>query len=72
MSKIIEGRSAPVPDPGPRGDDIQPADAATEACVEISPAAFLRSMALIFWSAFRHPFKTTEIDLATGRVIRHY
>ena len=33
---------------------------------------FLRTMAVLLWSALRHPFKTTEIDLSTGKVVRHY
>ncbi|HMC65526.1 MAG TPA: hypothetical protein VKI65_11365 [Gemmataceae bacterium] len=37
--------------------------------IYISPLAFLRSMLAIAWSAFRHPFSTTVIDLATGEVI---
>src|SRR5437660_2628523 len=38
----------------------------------ISPLAFLRSMGAILWTSFRHPFKTTEVDLSTGQVVRHY
>ena len=34
-----------------------------------SPLVFLRVMAAIAWSAFRHPFTTTVIDLATGKVL---
>jgi virulence-associated protein VagC len=37
--------------------------------VYISPGAYLRSMLAIAWSCFRHPFSTTEIDLATGKAI---
>jgi hypothetical protein len=37
--------------------------------VFISPLALLRSMLAILWSALRHPFSTTTIDLATGKVI---
>ena len=36
-----------------------------------SPWAYLRTMFLIGWSAFRHPFSYTEIDLVTGEM-RHY
>ena len=36
----------------------------------ISPWAFLRAMIAIAWSAFRHPFTTTVVDLSTGRVVR--
>ena len=38
----------------------------------VRPSAFLRSMAAIAWSAFRHPLLTTEIDLTTGAIVRHY
>jgi hypothetical protein len=37
--------------------------------ITISPWAFLRSMIAIAWSAFRHPWRTTEIDLTTGRMV---
>ncbi|HBI42764.1 MAG TPA: hypothetical protein DDY78_07890 [Planctomycetales bacterium] len=40
--------------------------------VAVRPSAFLRSMAAIAWSAFRHPRLTTEIDLTTGEIVRHY
>ena len=30
---------------------------------------FLRNMAVIAWESLRYPFKTSVIDLATGRVI---
>ena len=42
-----------------------------ELPVYIRPGAFLRSMLAIAWSAFRHPWKTTEIDLTTGQVVAH-
>lgn len=35
----------------------------------ISPRAYLRSMWSLFWSAIRHPFSETTIDLSTGRVL---
>ncbi len=38
--------------------------------VRIPPRAFLRAMAAIAWSSFRHPFSTTVIDLSTGKVVR--
>jgi hypothetical protein len=40
-----------------------------EEVVYISPGAFLRSMAMTIWSAFRHPFSTTYIDLSTGECV---
>jgi hypothetical protein len=33
----------------------------------ISPVAFLRSMAAIAWNAISDPFRTTVIDLSSGR-----
>ena len=35
----------------------------------ISPLAYLRAMWNLFWSAVRHPFSDTTIDLSTGRVL---
>lgn len=37
--------------------------------VRISPLAYLRAMANLFWSAIRHPLSETTIDLSTGRVL---
>ena len=34
------------------------------------PWWFIRTMFLIAWCAFRHPFSTSIIDLPTGRIIR--
>lgn len=39
--------------------------------IRIRPTAYLRAMFNIAWSAFRHPTKTTVIDLETGRIIEH-
>ena len=33
-----------------------------------SPWSYLRTMFLIAWSAFAHPFSTTVIDLETGEM----
>lgn len=33
-----------------------------------SPLCFFRTMLAIAWSAFAHPFSSTVIDLATGKV----
>jgi hypothetical protein len=38
----------------------------------IGLAPYIRAAWNLLWTAFRHPFKTTEIDLATGRVVRHF
>jgi len=37
--------------------------------VRISPLAYMRTMWNLFWSALRHPFSNTTIDLSTGRVL---
>jgi len=37
--------------------------------VRVSPVAYLRAMWNLFWSAIRHPFSETTIDLSTGRVL---
>jgi len=37
--------------------------------VYISPRAYLGSMFLLAWTALRHPFTTTIIDVTHGRVI---
>ena len=34
------------------------------------PWWFIRTMVLIAWCAFRHPFSTSIIDVPTGRIIR--
>jgi len=41
-------------------------DAEDEDMVYISPWAFVRTMLLIAWSAFRHPFSYTTIHMLTG------
>ena len=48
----------------------QKGEAAMEsATFHYSPLVFLRTMFAIAWSAFRHPFSTTEIDLVTGKIV---
>ncbi len=54
---------------GAEGNGVQPDVPADEERVYISPGAYLRSMLAIAWSAFRHPFSTTTIDLTTGEVL---
>ncbi len=39
--------------------------------IRISPTAYLKAMFNIAWSAFRHPTKTTIIDLETGKIVEH-
>ena len=39
--------------------------------VTITPGAYLRAMGNVFWSAIRHPFSETTIELKTGRVLYH-
>jgi hypothetical protein len=50
-----------------------PADsgAPEPAFIRIPPLAYLRAILALAWSTFRHPFKTTEIDLMTGRIVAH-
>jgi hypothetical protein len=50
----------------------QPAATATPTVIRVGFVPYLRAMWNIFWSSFRHPTKTTEIDLKTGRVVRHF
>ncbi|HEY1191977.1 MAG TPA: hypothetical protein VGE74_30385, partial [Gemmata sp.] len=45
--------------------DLEP----TVWAVRIPPLAHLRAMFNLFWSAIRHPFSETTIDLSTGRVL---
>ncbi len=37
--------------------------------MSITPQAYLRSLVAIAWSAFRHPFSTTVVDLSTGESV---
>jgi hypothetical protein len=37
--------------------------------VRIPPLAYLKTCWLLFWNTIRHPFRTTVIDLMTGRVV---
>lgn len=64
--------SLPVPDAADTADRAsrQVPDSASPDPVRIAPRAFLRAMAAIAWSSFRHPFSTTVIDLSTGKVVR--
>jgi chaperonin GroEL len=41
----------------------------TVAPARITWRSYLRSVAALAWGAFRHPFKTTFVDLSTGRAI---
>jgi hypothetical protein len=72
MSKPTEENSSPLPEPEATAGEQQSSSDATRVGVQISPVAFLRSMMAIFWGAFRHPFRTDEVDLSTGQVVRHY
>jgi len=38
--------------------------------ISISARAFVRTMILLAWTAFRHPFSVTVIDLSTGKIRR--
>jgi hypothetical protein len=35
----------------------------------IPPLGYFRSVWTLFWTAFRHPFTTTAIDLSTGQIV---
>ncbi len=37
--------------------------------IHVGAFAFMRTMWSLFWTAFRHPMTTTEIDVATGAVL---
>jgi len=49
-----------------------PPDTPGAAPIRIGLWPYLKTMALIAWSAFRHPRKTTVIDLATGDLLERY
>ncbi len=55
----------------PELDLIAPSDIhETVWTVRVSPAAYLRAVWSLLWSAIRHPLSDTTIDLCTGRVLR--
>lgn len=62
----------PTPVPTPKNQTAAEASRQDSDLVRIPPLAFLRSMVTIFWSALRHPFQITEVDLSTGKVVRRY
>jgi hypothetical protein len=41
----------------------------TPLVVRVPPLAFLKTMAVLAWSAFRYPSATTTVDLFTGDVM---
>ncbi len=51
-----------------QSDDLEPA--MQPEVFYYAPWCYLRTMFLIAWSAFAHPFSTTVIDLETG-AMRH-
>jgi hypothetical protein len=61
----VQEREVLSPNPSP----LEGADMETEVFY-YRPWWFIRTMFLIAWCAFRHPFSTSTIDLATGRIIR--
>ena len=69
LSDVTDQRKTELPAslPALKPDAVDPA---SPEPVRIPPLAFLRAMAAIAWSAFRHPFSTTVIDLSTGKVVR--
>lgn len=46
-----------------------PKEVSEPEVLRVPPWSYLRAMFAIAWNAFRHPWSTTTIDLATGRVI---
>jgi hypothetical protein len=56
----------------PEGAAAVPPPPCDEPPVRISAWAYLRSMALIAWESFRHPFCTSVIDLETGSLVERY
>ena len=55
----------------PRTTALGAADVADSAAEDIRVSAwmYLRTIFLIAWSAFRHPFRTTYIDMASGEAV---
>jgi hypothetical protein len=45
-------------------------EAESPVVVYIPPWAYLKSMFLLAWTAFRHPFTNARIDVTQGRVIK--
>jgi hypothetical protein len=43
--------------------------AAEESRIYIGPRAFVRTMAAIAWSSFRHPLSTTLVDVRSGAIV---
>ena len=61
----VQEREMLSPNPSPKAG----AEMETEVFY-YRPWWFIRTMFLIAWCAFRHPFSTSVIDLPTGRIIR--
>jgi hypothetical protein len=38
-------------------------------CTRIAPMAYLRSVLALVWGTFRHPFRTTIVDLSTAESV---
>jgi hypothetical protein len=45
--------------------------AADETRIYIGPRAFVRSMAVIAWSSFRHPLSHTLVDVRSGVIVEN-
>lgn len=62
-------------EPKPEGVQPESQSGATPEAADnsyyISPSAYLRSVAVIAWSCFRHPFSTTVVDLTTGELVEN-
>src|SRR5205823_4386897 len=63
------GLESQDPEPPPEPGTQSGKDFTEDEAIVISPMAFLRSMAMLAWTAFRHPFSTTVIDLSTGQIV---
>lgn len=45
--------------------------AADQARIYIGPRAFVRTMAAIAWSSFRHPLSHTLVDVRSGEIVEN-
>jgi hypothetical protein len=59
----IQDVARPTFEPPATGDPNMPPET-----FRYTPFRFLHVMLLIAWSAFRHPFSTSVIDLTTGKI----
>ena len=70
--KVAEVPDTFRPDRNDAGKPSQtnPVDATADSeLIRISAWMYLRTIFLMAWSAFRHPFRTTYIDMASGEAV---